>query len=114
MRPILYSGKSIYECPKCHHYECKIDDSRDNDSMNVRVRRRVCSNCGCRWHTAEICIEDAEDLEKRRNEDPEIQAKGLSNYLDILLDERNDVISKMQELELTIVQTVDKIKKGAH
>lgn len=40
-------------CPKCHHQETKVTDSRDtNDDKEIR-RRRECEKCGHRFTTFE-------------------------------------------------------------
>ncbi|EKD47940.1 MAG: transcriptional regulator NrdR [uncultured bacterium] len=40
-------------CPKCHHQDTKVTDSRDtNDDKEVR-RRRECEKCGHRFTTFE-------------------------------------------------------------
>ena len=109
MVDVLYSGKSIYECPKCHQYNNKVDDSRDNTNMNIRVRRRRCDACGYRWHTAEICVEDVEELEARRIKDPQNQYKGVTNYLDTLLDEETDVLRELQGLKKKIQEVRTKL-----
>lgn len=112
MMQLLYSGKSIYECPKCHQFSGKIDDSRDNSYMNSRVRRRVCAHCGYKWHTAEICIEDAEELEARRIRDPEKQYAMLKNYSENLMDGKNRLLTNIIKLESALDKALKDLEQS--
>jgi len=53
-------------CPKCHHQETKVTDSRDtNDDKEIR-RRRECEKCGYRFTTFEK-IETANFVVVKKN-----------------------------------------------
>jgi transcriptional repressor NrdR len=57
------------QCPKCHHNNSRVIDSRQADDGRVIRRRRECENCGYRFTTFER-IEEApsiSDQEKRRS-----------------------------------------------
>ena len=108
---LLYSGKSIYECPKCHQFSGNIDDSRDNNNMNSRIRRRVCKYCGFKWHTAEICVEDAEELEARRIGDPENLYKKLTKYSECVSYGKTRVLNKLVNLEQALGDALNDISK---
>lgn len=41
------------QCPRCHHDETKVTDSRDVDSNTTIRRRRECLWCGVRFTTFE-------------------------------------------------------------
>ena len=48
---------SSISCPKCNTESfAKIIDSRSRDG--VRYRRYKCDQCGSRWSTAEILLDD--------------------------------------------------------
>ncbi len=41
------------QCPRCHHDETKVTDSRDVDNNTTIRRRRECLGCGVRFTTFE-------------------------------------------------------------
>ena len=41
------------QCPKCHHNNSKVVDSRQADDGRTIRRRRECENCGFRFTTFE-------------------------------------------------------------
>ncbi len=41
------------QCPRCHHIETKVTDSRDVDNNSTIRRRRECLWCGTRFTTFE-------------------------------------------------------------
>ncbi len=41
------------QCPRCHHVETKVTDSRDVDNNSAIRRRRECLWCGVRFTTFE-------------------------------------------------------------
>lgn len=41
------------QCPRCHHDETKVTDSRDVDTNTTIRRRRECLGCGVRFTTFE-------------------------------------------------------------
>jgi transcriptional repressor NrdR len=41
------------QCPRCHHLETKVTDSRDVDNNSTIRRRRECLWCGVRFTTFE-------------------------------------------------------------
>ncbi|GMA54632.1 hypothetical protein GCM10025857_59890 [Alicyclobacillus contaminans] len=45
-------------CPKCHHHNSRVIDSRQTDDGRAIRRRRECENCGHRFTTFER-IEEA-------------------------------------------------------
>lgn len=50
----------IDECPECGKANAKVIDSRLDDSLALRVRRKECKHCGHRWNTIELCEADFE------------------------------------------------------
>lgn len=46
------------QCPKCHHQNSRVVDSRQADDGRAIRRRRECENCGQRFTTFER-IEEA-------------------------------------------------------
>ncbi len=50
----------IDECPECGQTNAKIIDSRLDDTLSLRVRRKECKLCGHRWNTVELTEEDFE------------------------------------------------------
>ena len=54
------------QCPKCHHNNSRVIDSRQADDGRVIRRRRECENCGYRFTTFER-IEEAPLLVIKKN-----------------------------------------------
>ena len=54
------------QCPKCHHNNSRVVDSRQADDGRVIRRRRECENCGYRFTTFER-IEEAPLLVIKKN-----------------------------------------------
>lgn len=54
------------QCPKCHHNNSRVVDSRQTDDGRVIRRRRECENCGYRFTTFER-IEEAPLLVIKKN-----------------------------------------------
>lgn len=48
----------IDECPECGQTNARIIDSRLDDTLSLRVRRKECKSCGHRWNTIEVTEED--------------------------------------------------------
>lgn len=66
------------QCPKCNAYGLACSDSRPyNETIR---RRRRCLNCGYRFSTVEISIEDYHKLKENEAEAAEV----LSNLEEIL------------------------------
>ncbi|AYW48680.1 transcriptional regulator NrdR [Tetragenococcus osmophilus] len=53
-------------CPKCHHHNSRVIDSRQTDDGRAIRRRRECENCGHRFTTFER-IEEAPLLVIKKN-----------------------------------------------
>ncbi len=56
----------IMHCPKCHHHNSRVIDSRQTDDGRAIRRRRECENCGHRFTTFER-IEEAPLLVIKKN-----------------------------------------------
>ena len=54
------------QCPKCHHQNSRVVDSRQADDGRAIRRRRECENCGQRFTTFER-IEEAHLLVIKKN-----------------------------------------------
>ena len=54
------------QCPKCHHQNSRVVDSRQADDGRAIRRRRECENCGQRFTTFER-IEEAPLLVIKKN-----------------------------------------------
>ena len=54
------------QCPKCHHQNSRVIDSRQADDGRAIRRRRECENCGQRFTTFER-IEEAPLLVIKKN-----------------------------------------------
>lgn len=50
-------------CPTCSNPSNYVVDSRSHDGEYIR-RRRLCTNCGCRYSTYEIFTEQFTELSK--------------------------------------------------
>lgn len=70
------------QCPKCNGYGLACSDSRPHNET-IRRRRR-CLNCGYRFTTYEISVED---YSKLKNNETEV-ADVLSNIEELLLKVR--------------------------
>ena len=51
-------------CPECGGGNVYVVDSREKETY--KRRRYKCTDCGHRWNTAEIPLEELELLEKKR------------------------------------------------
>ena len=49
--------RDIDKCPRCGSKKNKVIDSR-KEFDDTRHRRKVCCECGARWSTREISLED--------------------------------------------------------
>lgn len=48
----------IDECPDCGKTNAQVIDSRLDDTLALRIRRKKCKACGHRWNTVELCETD--------------------------------------------------------
>lgn len=51
------------KCPECNSSKLKITDSRYYDSglfKNTKKRKRKCQDCGCAFHSFELCYPQGE------------------------------------------------------
>ena len=75
------------QCPKCNAYGLACSDSRPyNETIR---RRRRCMNCGYRFSTVEISVEDYRKLKDKEPETEALIADMLS-YLDDFYQKLNE------------------------
>ncbi len=75
-------------CPKCHHPETKVVDSRpEREGRSIR-RRRVCENCEFRFSTSERLITGNFMVKKRDGALEPFSAEKLENSIRVACGKR--------------------------
>lgn len=46
------------QCPKCGSYETKVLYNRYVKKQDKHIRERKCKECGEKWHTKEVVVEE--------------------------------------------------------
>ena len=46
------------QCPKCGSYETKVVDNRYFKKWNKHLRKRKCQDCGRKWYTEEVVVQE--------------------------------------------------------
>lgn len=53
-----------YTCPDCGSSNICVQDTLGVFGSRRLIRKRKCKDCGCRWRTAEIDMDDVRELDE--------------------------------------------------
>ncbi len=101
MKDLQGIEQSIFECPTCHGWNTGVVDSRDNTEATVKLRTRICKDCGKRWETIELLRSEFDLLLEESDKTKDIEIQSLCDSLSYQIQKANALLSSIQK---TILQ----------
>lgn len=109
--------RCIDECPKCgRHTRARAVDSRMDETLSLRVRRKECLVCKTRWDTVEVTLADF-DVIRERSLETQLKAldeakKEIADSIKSLCVASNNVNKSIEAIDKLTIKTKNILKGG--